>query len=171
MSLAEFLHENETALLGQWTELVLSGYPPEARRFLEVKDQFANPLGYNLTQGLRMVYRSLRGEEEDASPFLEQMMKIMALQDEPPSRALGFIFALKGLVEEKAADLDRTEVADWSAGVDAMALAAFDFYAASRERLFKARLRELESGNHMLTRHGCPSAMLDANDGISRRIG
>jgi len=161
MSFAEFLHENETALLSRWTDLVLSTYPKESRPFLEGKDRFANPLGYNLTQGLRQIYRKLRGEDGDAGPWLEQMMKIMALQDESPSQALGFLFALKDLVAERSGGQDVGEIAAWAAGVDALALAGFDFYVASRERLFKARLRELESGNYLVTRHGCPSGLLD----------
>ncbi len=171
MSFAEFLHENETAILSRWTDVVLSTYPAEARSFLEGKYRFANPLGYNLTQGLRRIYRRLRGEEDDADAYLEQMMKIMAVQDRAPSEALSLLFDLKGLVADRAEGQDAAEMSAWFAGVDAMALRGFDLYAESRERLFKARLREINSGNYLLTRHGCPSALLDRNDGIDREVG
>ena len=172
MKFDEFLLENELSLLSRWTDAVLSTWPAEARPFLEGKDRFANPLGYNITQGLRQVYRNLRGEDNDAGAFLEQIMKIMAVQDRTPAEGVSFLFALKGLVREAAAGQeDGAGFAAWCDRVDAMALRAFDLYSQSRERLFAARIREIQSGNHLLTRHGCPSALLDADGGGPRRIG
>ncbi len=171
MSFAEFLHENETALLSRWTDTVLSTWPAEARPFLEGKDRFANPLGYNVSQGLRQLYRNLRGEEGDADAYLDQLMKIMAVQDRSPSEALSFIFALKELVRGRAKGQDEEEMAAWFARVDALALKGFDLYSQSRERLFNARIREIKSGNHLLTRHGCPSALLDKNDEEGAKVG
>jgi hypothetical protein len=167
MLILQLLAEKEPSIHKKWLELVFSEFQPEAVRFLRGKDPFANPLGHSFSEGLREIFRILRSEEPSGGEeVLEHLMKLRAVQKElTPSASLAFIFALKGIIrqecrQEWSAELDR-EWPELTDRIDRLALAGFDFYMASRERLYQVRIRELKSGRHLLTDQAkCPSAVL-----------
>ena len=73
-----------------------------------------------------------------------------------------------GLSEKTIRKLKKKDVTgfykDWlafEARVDAAALAIFDMYMASRERINKVRITELQTGRSIITKDGCPSAFMD----------
>ena len=136
-------------------------------RFLKGKDPFANPLGHSFAEGLRELYRDLRSAEPTGMPAtLEHLMKLRAVQAElAPSAALAFIFGLKKVIrlecrQEWSAEVEQ-EWPEVAGRIDRLALAGFDLYMASRERLYQVRIRELQSGRHQIIDQArCPSAML-----------
>jgi hypothetical protein len=168
MKILQLLVEKEEAVVKRWLKQVLAGFSAEANRFLANQaDRFANPLGHNLSAGLTGLFRHLRSEEQgDITDTLEQLMKVRAVQaEDSPAQSLAFIFALKGIIRDEcrkewSSELD-DEWHEFSARIDRLALQAFDLYMASRERLYQVRIRELQSGNSLLTDNmKCPSAML-----------
>lgn len=168
MKILQLLVEKETVVVGRWLKSVLAAFPVDAVRFLEKQnDRFANPLGANFSEGLTGLFRNLRSEEPgDVSAILEQLMKVRAVQaEDTPAESLAFIFAIKDIIRDECRKEWSPEFdGEWpelAARVDRLALQAFDLYMASRERLFQVRLRELQSGNYVLTDNmKCPSAML-----------
>jgi len=168
MKILTLLAEKESAIIKAWIKHVLSAFPADSVNFLaKQNDRFANPLGANFSEGLTALFRNLRSEEPgDVFAALEQLMKVRAVQAElSPAESLAFVFAIKDIIrsecrKEWTGDYD-LEWPELAARVDRMALQAFDLYMASRERLFQVRIRELQSGNHLLTDNmKCPSAML-----------
>lgn len=168
MKILPLLVEKETAIIKRWLKHVLAAFPTEAVRFLEKQnDRFANPLGHNFSEGLTGLYRNLRSEEQgDVTALLEQLMKVRAVQaEDTPAESLAFLFALKDIIRDEcrkewSPELD-AEWPDFASRIDQLALQAFDLYMASRERLFKVRIRELQSGRSAITDNmKCPSAML-----------
>lgn len=168
MKIIQLLVEKEQAIVKRWLKHVLAAFPADAGKFLaKQNDRFANPLGYNFSEGLSGLFRHLRSEEQgDVTATLEQLMKVRAVQaEDTPAESLAFIFAIKDIIRDEcrkewSLEFD-VEWLELSARVDRLALQAFDLYMASRERLYQVRIRELQSGNYVLTDNmKCPSAMV-----------
>lgn len=167
MRILQLMAEKEPSIHKKWLALVFSEFQPEAVRFLQGKDPFANPLGSSYSEGLRQIYRDLcRPEPTGVAAVLEHLMKLRAVQAElAPSASLAFIFGLKKIIRQECRQEWSPEIEqEWpelSERLDRLALAAFDLYMASRERLYQVRNRELQSGRHQIIDQAkCPSAML-----------
>jgi hypothetical protein len=169
MDLTTFLIENNIKILDSWIDRVLATYAPESRSlFKRGSDQFANPVGYNVAQGLRDFYKTFCDEEDPAkaAATLDQLVRIRAVQDFSPAQALSFIFEFKQIVAEeyqkaKGVTFVPAEWLAFAGRIDIVALMVFDMYLDCRERLYKARINEIQSGRHILTDGSqCSSALL-----------
>ncbi|ADH86962.1 RsbRD N-terminal domain-containing protein [Desulfurivibrio alkaliphilus] len=170
MTLEQFLAENKGELQDRWVDRVLDSYAGDAATiFKGEQDRFANPVGYNTRHTLTAIYSLLFDQPEvdlqRLKAELETFIKIRAVQTFTPASAVGFIYDLKAVVRHavgKQRDLtvSQEEWANFHDTLDQLALVVFDLYMASRERLFQAHLNEIKTMNHMLTKHGCPSAGL-----------
>lgn len=173
MPLGRFLAENKGEIQDLWVNRVLDSYAEDAAAiFKREQDRFSNPVGYNTRHTLTSIYSLLFDQPDQPAADLEKVkaeletfIKIRAVQTFTPASAVAFIYDLKAVVRQfvaKQRDLD-VAAAEWAwfhDTLDQLALVVFDLYMASRERLFKAHLNEIKTMNHMLTKHGCPSAGL-----------
>lgn len=153
MKLADIVKSKKSSIARQWREEVLATYPPDVTRFLaKQKDPFANPVGHTLSQGLSGLLDILAGEEaeKDEKGFLEDMMRMRAVQDFSPAQAVGFLFSLKKILRERLkAEKRNPELSEaWQEmdeKIDAMALAGFNAYQACREKLHSIRVNEVKN--------------------------
>ena len=169
MDRTEALRNNEAKILALWTELLLDTYSaPDF--FKKSLDRFANPVGGNIREGLTKLFRLLT-EGADASAFaepLDQIIRIRAVQEFTPSQAVAPLLELKAVVrqtfsaDENCRDL-LADLLPFDCAVERMVLQAFDLYMDCRERLYKARIRELKSGSYILTDASCASALIREN--------
>ena len=80
---------------------------------------------------------------------VRDILRIRAVQQMPPSVAVGFVFQLKDAVRSVLADdlrghrLD-DELARLDRDIDGAAMAAFDVYAEQRDRVVELRIDELK---------------------------
>ncbi|WP_420209002.1 RsbRD N-terminal domain-containing protein [Candidatus Electronema sp. JC] len=168
-SLNEALKRNEEKILALWTERTLDTYESSSF-FKKSQDRFANPVGMNIREGLTALFRLLvegAGAEQFAKP-LDQIIRIRAVQQFTPSQAVAPLLDLKAAVRQVfSADKDcrhqLLELMPFEADVDRMTLQTFDLYMECRERLHKARIRELKSGSYILTDSACASALIREN--------
>ena len=134
---------------------------PETARFLRnEKDQFANPVGHALYEGLEGLYRELLLEK--ASPqihlYLEKILQVRAVQDFAPSQAVSFVLRLKEVVREEVKKREpqvKVTVESWLAfeeKVDSLVLLAFDVYSQYRERLYEIKVKELKNSIEVFRR-------------------
>jgi hypothetical protein len=149
------LADRKREIVGKWVDLILGTYE-SAEFFKTQKDQIANPVGANVAEGLRKIFDLLLEEADSASLSqpLDQVIRIRAVQDFSPSQAVSFLFVLKDVIRKELAKVDiplPAELATFEARIDQAVLQAFDIYMACRERLFQIRIRELQSGTHILT--------------------
>ncbi len=127
-------------LLERWVEVVLATYPEGARPLLARRDDpFGNPVGETVRASLAEALDALLG---DAPPravaaALAPLVRVRAVQEFPPSRALAFVLRLRGLVREELGDAG----AELVPRIEATLLGAFDLYVEARERLAEARVR------------------------------
>jgi len=159
MNLQTFLSKRKTAFVKRWLELIIQGYPPETQRLLAKEtNEFANPVGAAYTHGINGILDELvKGLNPDGvSPYLDRIIRIRAIQDFTPAKAVSFIFILKRIVREQPEDaqkdmiLSTEDLASFDAMVDELILLAFDVYARCREQLYEIKLIEFKNRTQRL---------------------
>jgi hypothetical protein len=146
--LAAVLSEHKGALVAQWLQQMLQTYPKSSAGFLsQQQDPFQNPVGYTLKEGLSILFDGLvqSADLSKMQPALDGIIRIRAVQDIVPSRAVAFIFLFKRIIraeftEDSARFLD--EIAALESRVDEMALLAFDLFMKCRERIYEIKANE-----------------------------
>ncbi|RUM33618.1 MAG: hypothetical protein DSY58_08945 [Desulfobulbus sp.] len=169
MHLSEALKQKRDKILSVWIERTLDSYISSGF-FKQSKDRFANPVGANIKEGLSCLFTALlKGvEPKEYAESLDQVIRIRAVQDFTPAQAVAPILELKWVVKQVfSADKEcrplLAELDSFDCDVDRAALVAFDLYMESRDRLHKARIRELKSGSYILTDSACASAVVRQN--------
>ena len=134
--------EVKEAIAEQWLGRVLGAYPSQTAAFLAgQKDQFRNPIGHTLREGLAFLLDELlQGMDGDrVRAALDTIVQIRAVEDCPPGRAIEFLFQLKPILRGRVPE---GELEMLYGRIDEMALTAFDLYVKHRERTFAARANE-----------------------------
>ena len=152
MMLRQQLLEKREAIARRWLEVVLATYPGgSGALFAREKDPFANPVGHSLRVGTERILDALLDGAEvgEIRESLHEIMKIRAVQQFAPSRAVAFVFRLKEVVraELEGAAEDRQfsrELAELDAQIDRIALAAFDSYVGCREQVYELRINDVK---------------------------
>ncbi len=149
----------------RWLDAVLAEYGPvTAMRWRREKDPFANPVGHALATGLPALFDAAMGEGDPpaaALAALEKIVRIRAVQDLSPSRAVGFVGrlrdALQGeLVEKPDGAVTAEGLLAIERRIERLTLLAFDAYVRIREQMFRIRQDELKRSVASLLRrwHG-----------------
>lgn len=149
----ELLIRKRSAIVDKWVQRILASYPPDGLKFLtSQKDRFANPVGYTMSSSAGAIFDELVGGSDPRimASLLDDVVKIRAVQEFSPSRAIGFVFDLKEVIrneiEKEAGGTGYFgELAALESRVDDLALIAFDSYMESREKLFRIRINEVRS--------------------------
>ena len=149
--------ENKSAIIEKWCALTLQTYPEESQRFFTKKDQFGNPVGYNISEGLPLLFDALveNTNREKVPEVLDSIIRIRAIQEFSPSGAVSFVLGLKSVIRE---ELGKTVFQnglseDWEAleaEIDSLALLGFDLYAACRQKLYDIRVMEVKKQSDRL---------------------
>lgn len=153
--LRSLLVERKEAILRRWVDAVIETYPADSRQFLTSRrNPFTNPVGHAIEEGIAALYSHLleQREPEEASPAIEKLMRIRAVQDMSPSQAVGFVFALKGILREELGEADPGELRELEIRIDSLGLMAFDLYTKCRERLYEVRVNEIRRRTERLLR-------------------
>lgn len=153
MKLAHLLAQKKSDIVDRWLQLIYERYPPETAIFLrKEKDRFDNPVGYRISEGIKGLYEALLTEmdAEQLKGFLDEIIRIKAIQDFSPSQALAFIFLLKNVLrQELASELEEErhlaeELREFESCIDGLALLGFEVYMQRRERLYEIRVVEMK---------------------------
>lgn len=161
MNLTNLLSEKKDAILKRWFDEILSVYPVQTSNFLKTqKDPFANPVGQTIFHGIEDIFNEILNSETDSkniSSFLENVIRISAIQEFTASKAMGFIFFLKKAVR----DALNKEINEGSLypellildeRIDKIALLSFDIYMKSREKLYEIKANEVKNMTFNLLR-------------------
>lgn len=151
-SLSDLLTEHKDDIVDSWFERVVASYHKDTARFLKRENnRFANPVGNALRVGTQTIFESLLDglDSERICSQLDEIIKIRAVQDLAPSRAISFIFDLKEVVrsvleKELRVSALRSELDAFETRVDQVALFAFDIFVRCREQLYELRVDEVK---------------------------
>ena len=158
MKLKDLLEEKKSSISKKWFEAIVETYPTDASGFLKKqKDRFANPVGHTISQGTESILDALIEEKDlpEELPFLDDIIKVRAIQDFTPSKAMAFIFLLKKVVrEELEKEIRQNQIDDelltFELKIDELALFAFDIYAKFRDQLNELKTDELKRMTYTL---------------------
>jgi len=177
--LEDSLSAQRAPILQRWLELILETYPPDSRKFFATqKNRFSNPVGANLSEGLEGLFDSLvhgvDSESDSFSDYLDKIVRIRAVQEFSPAKAVGFVFFLKTAVRETLAEQIHDprllrELLEFESRIDSLALLAFNIYMQCRETIFEMRATEIRSRVSRILERACqkygnPSEWLDPRD-------
>jgi len=152
MTLKERLRKSEHAIVQRWLEDVLATYPDQAAvAFSREKDPFANPVGHSLRLGTQGIFEALLEGSDDAKirECLLEIIRIRAVQEISPARAVGFVFGLKQAIRAEIGGtvVDArlaSELAEIDEQIDRIALAAFDIYVECTKQVYELRVNEVK---------------------------
>lgn len=143
--------ENRDEVLERWIDVVVEGYPEETAKFLRSQpDQFANPVGTGLRQGLTDLLDGLLtgADPDELTSALDRVIRVRAVQEFAPSAAVSFVFDLKGILREVAGDPGADATGSLDAlhhRIERLGLHAFDIYMSCREQMWEIRMREIRN--------------------------
>lgn len=147
MNIYDLLSKKKESIVEKSFDLTISTYPENTQIFFkEKKNQFTNPVGYTIYQGIQEIVNKLINDESIDSfiPPLEEIIKIRAVQDFSPSQAVGFIFLIKkAIYDELQKETESSELADFLSQIDSLALVAFDIFMKYREKIYDIKAKEL----------------------------
>jgi len=163
MKLSTFLSAKRSVILEKWFEEILDTYPSATSSFLKKQnDPFTNPVGQNILHGIEGLFDELLHwvRPDKASPFLDNIIRIRAIQDFTPSQAISFIFSLKKVIREELKNDPGLNSIQNNSGlenriaeelltledkIDGLALLAFDIYMKCREKIYDLKANEVKN--------------------------
>ncbi len=170
MKVEKFLSEKKSEILKIWFDKILDTYPAETSNYLKKqKNRFANPVGSTIFQGIEQIFDELLGEvnPERVSPFLDNIIRVRAVQDFTASQAVSFIFSLKATIREEI-EKSSNDSPSWEemsvidARIDKLGLLSFDIFMACREKLYDIKSNELRNMTFRLLQRA--NRLDEAND-------
>ena len=152
MFIGDLLRERMDTIAERWAGEVLSTYPSEAAvLFQKQQDPFSNPIGHSVREGTRGILQAILDgmDPDDLRSHLDRIIRVRAVQEFAPSRALAFVFSLRSVIREVIPELDadprlRREISELDDKIDTVALSAFDIYAERREEVSQLRVNEVK---------------------------
>ncbi|MBU1247270.1 MAG: RsbRD N-terminal domain-containing protein [Proteobacteria bacterium] len=160
MSFETRLAERKDELAEKWGDLILATYPGETQAIWKgQKNKFANPVGNAIDNSVTGLF-DLILEWDDAEKVrreLDYLVKIRAVQNFKPSKALSFVFLLKKLLraefmEELKKEDKLEELMLFEARIDNLALIAFDQYDEAKQTIYQSRVKEVKNAQYNLLR-------------------
>jgi len=153
MNLKNLLSKKKKSILKRWFDLILETYPPETSLFLKgQKDRFTNPVGATIYQGIEDIFDELLQEmdSEKISAFLDNIIRIRAVQDFTASQAVVFIFQLKKVIRDELKNEITEkgiseELLQFESGIDDLALLSFDIFMKCREQIYDLKANEVRN--------------------------
>jgi hypothetical protein len=158
VNLENLLTQKRSTIVKKWFNVVIETYPPETALFLKSqKDRFSNPVGSVILQGIEDLFREiLQGIDSEKLPtYLDNIIRIRAVQDFTPSKAISFIFHLKNVIrEELRKDIKENglseELLALESRIDEVALLAFEIFMQCREKIYDLKAMELSNQTYTL---------------------
>jgi hypothetical protein len=166
MTFLQLVERHRRQILSKWVELAINTYPPDTASLLKSEaDRFANPVGFVISYNLEKTFECLLQNREPGRfiPYLEEIIKIRAVQDFSPSQAVAFTWLLKKAITDELSSYFSGRQMDnqwleFEGQIDRMVGQAFDIYSNCREKIYQIKMKEhaAESGVDKLFRGKTP---------------
>ena len=153
MDIKDLLTEKRSDILKSWFDLILDTYPKETAVFLkDQKDRFSNPVGQTIMLGIEDIFEEIISghDSEKISTYLDNIIRVRAVQDFTPSDAIGFLFLLKNVIREKlGTDIREHELFEEllavESRIDDLIGMSFDIFMKCREKLYDLKANEVRN--------------------------
>jgi len=148
MNSDNLLEEKRSKIIKKWQSAIIKSYPEDSQGFLKrEKSQFANPVGQIISKEIEALYDEIiKGENtEKISSCLDSIIRIRAVQDFKPSRAVAFVLQLKQIIREELGSGHSDGMLLLDNRIDEVTLLAFDVYSACRQKISEIRVNEVKN--------------------------
>jgi len=153
MKLKILLSDKRPSIIKKWRNVILETYPDDTQRFLKKeKDQFSNPVGYIISKDIEDLYNELiiDGDTDKILAYLENIIKIRAVQDFKPSQAVAFVIQLKNIIRQELSGKIpinglSSELQEFENRIDDIVLLAFDIYSQCRQKIYEMRVNDIKN--------------------------
>jgi hypothetical protein len=166
MDITEFCSNKRSSLVDTWVNCFFSSYPLDSTGFMRTsRDRFANPVGETTRIAATLLFDAVIGKDTDSQSVkqaLHDLIWIRAVQDMPPSKAVGALFLLKDLLRaevlpecQKSEGYSINVLKEYLAmesRIDTLGLMALDMYSEARERVFRIRVDEVKRNQSQVIR-------------------
>jgi hypothetical protein len=178
MNFKDLLLERKASILKRWFDAIIDSYPSDSSNFLKKnKDQFTNPVGYTFSEVIHGLFEELLngGDSEKYFPYLNDIIKIKAVQEFSPSQAVSFLFLLKNVIRGELKDHLKTnqfqnELYSLESEIDSLALLAFDIFMKCREQIYELKTNETKNRMfRLLQRANLMCEIEDENQGLGEK--
>ena len=154
-SLNTLLAQNQQQILEKWLNLRLAIFSKQKQSLIMTQmDQFQNPIRHQLHEGLKVILENFDKKGEKFIEALEQICRILAIQDFPPSKAMALCYELKGIVRKLAkktgVGFNAKDWVEFNSTIESMTLETFDCYSAQREKIYQLKVDESKNKAFML---------------------
>jgi hypothetical protein len=158
--LETLLKQKRDGIVRRWVQAALEIYPTDAGAFYgKEKNSFDNPVGSATTAGIEGLFDALVKDALPGEfvPHLDRILQVRCVQGFPPSQAIWFLFALKGVIRDAlAGELKDTaalrDLIVFESRIDRMAACAFDVYAGYQKKIAEIRVNEIKGRVSTLSR-------------------
>ncbi len=153
MSLLKQLSRKKSGIVNIWFDRIIATYPVDTAQFLaSQKDPFANPVGQTTRQNIEAIFDQIvsTADPGTARELLDPIIRIRAIQDFTPAKAISWIFDLKDIIRETPAlhagdGQGLEELARLERRIDQFGLLAFDIYMQCREKIYELKANEMRA--------------------------
>ena len=154
-SLNTLLAQNQQQILEKWLNLRLAIFSKQKQSLIMTQmDQFQNPIRHQLHEGLKVILENFDKKGEKFIEALEQICRILAIQDFPPSKAMALFYELKGIVRKLAkktgVGFNAKDWVEFNSTIESMTLETVDCYCAQREKIYQLKVDESKNKAFML---------------------
>lgn len=162
MSFLQLLRAEREAIADEWREAIYRTYPFDTAGFLRKGvDEFKNPVGTRTQHAVTALTKHFLQEvvlsDDELDAALDEMVRMRAVQPFEPSKAMGALFLIKGVVRKKLPKVGKLKdhaeaLLQFESKVDSVALRAFDIYVKCKVQLYEMRVNEIKNQQAMLLR-------------------
>ncbi|WP_295638169.1 RsbRD N-terminal domain-containing protein [uncultured Mailhella sp.] len=166
MDIAELCSNRREALVDRWVNRFFASYPLDSKGFMRTsRDRFANPVGETTRRSASVLFDAVIGmdtEPDIVKQALHDLIWVRAVQDMPPSKAVGALYLLKEILrsevlpeclkpENSGPEILKAYL-DVESRLDTLGLLALDMYSDARERVFRIRVEEVKRSQSQVIR-------------------
>jgi hypothetical protein len=139
-SLNTLIVQNHEQILEEWLYLRLAIISKQKQSLIMTQmDPFQNPIHHQLYKGLKVILGNYEKKGEKYTEAVEQICRILAIQDFPPSTAMALFYELKRivrkLVKKTGVGFKAKDWVEFNSCIETMTLEAFDCYCVQRENM------------------------------------
>lgn len=139
-SLNTLIVQNHEQILEEWLYLRLAIISKQKKSLImKQMEQFKNLIRHQLHEGLKVILENYEKKGEKYTDAVEQICRIFAIQDLPPSTVMALYYELKGIVRKFAkktgVGFNAKDWVEFNSCIENMTLEAFDCYCAQREKI------------------------------------
>ena len=153
-TLFDLFEKNKECILEQWLNQRLDVFSQTQTVIKTQMDPFQNPIRHELAVGLKSIVEDFVANTEQTKESLDQISRVLAVQDIPPSKSMSLFYGLREIVRERSRKtgltLSHKEWGEFNSRIEQLTLEGFNCYMGHREKIYQLKVDESKNKAFML---------------------